>query len=147
MKTIVICVVVILFSTTLLGQSEAPVTDDSHLKLFYSLIGGFVGGVLGVIGTILSSYYGPKRLEMWRMKQKEKREDGPRKKLLLQMLEDTRFPDGRKLTTLSRVTGTGAEECRRLLIGIKARGVTLKDEDNQEVEGWALITKKPLIEK
>jgi hypothetical protein len=62
---------------------------------------------------------------------------------LKKMLEDPRFNDGRSLETLSRVTGTTSDECRRLLIEIEARGVTFADEK----EGWALIARKPLYEK
>jgi hypothetical protein len=112
-------------------------------ELMIAIIGGFVGGVLGVIGTIVSSYYGPRKFEEWKDEQKEKREYGPRKKLLKQMLDDSRFPDGRYLETLSLVTGTHPDECRRFLIEIGARGVRLKNER----EGWVLISKKPLDEQ
>ncbi len=108
-----------------------------------ALLGGLIGGILGVIGTIVSSYYGPRKIEEWREKRKEERINGPRKRLLTKLLEDTRFPDGRTMETLSRVTGTSYEECRRLLIEIGARGVTLKGNK----EGWALINKKPINEE
>lgn len=109
-------------------------------ELIAAIIGGFIGGALGVIGTLISSYYGPRKIEEWREQRKEEREYGPRKRLLKQMLEDPRFEDGRYLETLCHVTGTTPEECRRLLIEIGARGVTLKDDK----EGWALISRKPL---
>jgi hypothetical protein len=38
------------------------------------------------------------------------------------------------------VTGTDADECRRLLIQVNARGVILAGGE----EGWALIARKPL---
>ena len=47
------------------------------------------------------------------------------------------------METLSRVTGTPPDECRRLLIEIEARGVKLEGD----VEGWALISRKPLDEQ
>ena len=44
-------------------------------------------------------------------------------------------PPIRTLARLRRVTGTTDDECRRLLIEIGARGVTMRGGD----EGWALI--------
>jgi len=104
-----------------------------------ALLGGVVGGVLGVLGTLVSSYWGPRSLEEWRDRKQEDREFGPRKKLLLNMLDDDRFPI-RSVEVLSRVTGTTEDQCRRLLIEIGARGVTM-DGDR---EGWALIERFPL---
>ena len=49
--------------------------------LMSALIGGFIGGVLGVIGTPLSSYYGPRKLEEWKERRIEERHNGPRKTL------------------------------------------------------------------
>ena len=112
-------------------------------NLLIAIVGGMIGGALGVLGGLVSAYYGPRRLEEWREKRHEDRHDGPRKKLLLKMLKDDSWPDGRTLEMLSRVTGTPPEECRRLLIEIDARGIRLKGN----VEGWALIEKKPLTEE
>lgn len=146
MKKITLLAVFVLATALLFGQTtNEPV--DSSIKLIDSLIGGFIGGILGVVGTILSSYYGPRKLEKWRMEQKEIKYDNPRKKLLKQMLEDNRYPNGRRLTTLSRVIGTNAEECRSLLIDLEARGITLKDDDEKEIEGWVLIKNRPLNEE
>ncbi len=105
-----------------------------------ALFGGLIGGVLGVLGTLVSSYYGPRKFEEWREQRLEEKQHGPRKRLLVQMLTDDRFLDGRTIENLSRVTGTTEEECRRLLIEIGARGVTLAGDK----EGWALISRKPL---
>lgn len=138
---------VFVLATALLFGQNANETVDSSIKLIDSLIGGFIGGILGVVGTILSSYYGPRKLEKWRMEQKEIKYDDPRKKLLKQMLEDNRYPNGRRLTTLSRVIGTNSEECRSLLIDLEARGITLKDDDEKEIEGWVLIKNRPLNEE
>jgi len=76
-------------------------------------------------------------LEEWRA---DKR-DEPKKRLLRTLLEDGRFPDGRYLDTLQTVTGTSAEECRRLLIEVEARGM-LGGRDGREL--WALIANRPL---
>jgi hypothetical protein len=111
-------------------------------ELAAAVIGGLTGGVLGVVGTLVSSYYGPRKIEEWREKRLDERLNGPRKRLLLKMLQDGRFNDGRSLDTLCRVTGTTLDECRRLLIEVGARGVTLAGDN----EGWALITRKPLDE-
>ena len=112
-------------------------------ELIAGILGGFVGGILGVVGTLITSYYGPRKIEEWREHRQEERIYGPRKRLLIQLLEDSRFNDGRKLETLCRVTGSNEEECRRLLIEIGARGVRLRDG----VEGWALISRNPLDEQ
>jgi hypothetical protein len=111
-------------------------------ELSVAIIGGLIGGVLGAAGTLITSYYGPRKFEEWRENRLEERLNGPRKRLLKEMLEDTRFADGRSLETLSRVTGTSLDECRRLLIEIAARGITLAGNK----EGWALIRRKPLNE-
>jgi hypothetical protein len=102
------------------------------------IIGGFAGGALGVLSTIVGSYYGPRKLEEWR----EHRKDEPKKQLLKTLLDDPRFPDGRYLETLRIVTGTSEEECRRLLIELDARGVILGGAGQNEL--WALIKNKPL---
>ena len=82
----------------------------------------------------------PRTVEEWREKREEERIYGPRKRLLKKLLEDSKFSDGRKLETLCLVTGTSQEECRSLLIEIGARGVKL----SSGIEGWALISRKPL---
>lgn len=104
-----------------------------------ALLGGVIGGVLGVIGTLVTSYYGPRQLEQWRERQRETREYGPRKALLERMLRDSDHPI-RTLAMLKHVTGTSEEECRRLLIEIGARGVVMSGNR----EGWALIERWPL---
>jgi hypothetical protein len=112
----------------------------STSEFWTAIAGGIVGGILGVVGTLLSSYYGPRKLEEWRERRLEEKINGPRKRLLKKLLDDPRFGDGRKIKTLSRVSGTTLEECRRLLIEVDARGVLLADGS----EGWALISRKPL---
>jgi hypothetical protein len=99
-----------------------------------ALLGGFIGGALGVLSTLIGSYFGPRRLEQWRADIKEQREYGPRKALLLRMLSEPN-PPIRSLAQLRHVTGTTDEECRRLLIEIGSRGVVMRGG----IEGWALI--------
>jgi hypothetical protein len=108
-------------------------------QLEAALLGGLIGGSLGVVGTLVTSYYGPQRLEKWRESQREEREYGPRKELLERMLRDPQLPI-RSLDFLKHVTGTTEEECRRLLIEIGARGVLMQGGR----EGWALIERYPL---
>lgn len=109
-------------------------------ELIAAIVGGLIGGILGAGGTLLSSYYGPRKFEEWKEQRQEEKRNGKRKALLRQLLEDNAFPDGRTLETLSRATGTTEKECRRLLIEIDARGVRLANGN----EGWALISRKPL---
>ena len=103
-------------------------------ELEAALLGGFIGGALGVVSTLVASYFGPRWLEQWRADLKEEHDYGPRKRLLKEMLAKPN-PPIRTLKRLRHVTGTTEEECRRLLIEIGARGVMMRDE----VEGWALI--------
>ena len=112
-------------------------------ELLSTIAGGMSGGLVAVIVGLISAYWGPRKLEEWREKRYEQRHNEPRKNLLRKMLEDDRWPNGRKMETLSRVTGTPPDECRRLLIEIEARGVKLEGD----VEGWALISRKPLNEQ
>jgi hypothetical protein len=107
-------------------------------ELAAGVIGGVTGGALGVLSTMVGSYYAPRKLEEWRARHR----DEPRKQLLKALLDDPRFPDGRYLGTLRTVTGTSEEECRRLLIEVDARGVILSSDAQKEV--WALIKNKPL---
>jgi hypothetical protein len=110
----------------------------SH-ELEAALLGGFIGGALGVTGTIVTSYYGPRRLEEWRERRRDAREFGPRRALLERMLRDPNHPI-RSLDMLKHVTGTSDDECRRLLIEVGARGVLMSGHR----EGWALIERYPL---
>lgn len=107
-------------------------------ELIVAVVGGLIGGILGVIGTLLSSYWGPRKFEEWKDRRKEQREFGPRKAMLRKLLEDPACQDGRDLETLCLYTGTSPEECRRLLIEIGARGTRL-----DQGEGWVLVSRKP----
>jgi len=103
-------------------------------ELEAALLGGFIGGALGVVSTLVASYFGPRWLEQWRADIKEEHDDGPRKRLLKQMLAGPN-PPIRTFKRLRLVTGTEVEECRRLLIEVGARGVVMRGGE----EGWALI--------
>jgi hypothetical protein len=93
-------------------------------ELTAAIIGGFLGGALGVVSTLVGSYYGPRKYEEWR----SERADAPKKRLLRVLLDDPRFPEGRYLETLQTV--------------IEARGVITSGAGTREV--WALIKNKPL---
>ena len=108
--------------------------DGSWSYFATALLGGVIGGVLGVLGTLVTSYFGPRKLEEWRDQKQEDKHSGKRKELLLKMLDDSDF-EIRSLAQLHRVTGMTPEECRLLLIEIGARGVTMEGDR----EGWALI--------
>ena len=101
-----------------------------------AIIGAAVGGTVSIVAGLVTTYFGPRWLEGWR----DKKENAPRRRLLLDLLEDRRWRDGRTLERLAFVTGTSEERCRQLLVEIHARGVTLADGS----EGWALIKYKPL---
>ena len=107
-------------------------------ELTAGIIGGVAGGALGVLSTLVGSFYGPRALEEWRAR----KQDEPKKRLLKALLDDPRFPDGRYLETLRIVTGTSEEECRRLLIEVDARGVIPGSSTQKEL--WALVKNKPL---
>lgn len=83
-------------------------------ELEAALPGGFIGGALGVVSTLVASYFGPCRLEQWRADIKKERDYGPRKRLLKEMLAEPN-PPIRTFQQLGHVTGTTDEECRRLL--------------------------------
>ena len=87
-------------------------------NLMAAIVGGFIGGILGVVGTIFSSYYGPRKLEEWKENRKADKWDNPRKKLLLNMLDNPKMKM-RSIETLCRGSGTTEEECRRLLLKSK----------------------------
>lgn len=144
MKLITISMTV--FIPALIFAQGKVILDSNNFfysNLFSSLVGGLIGGILGVIGTLWTSYYGPKKLIEFKDEIEEEKLNGPRKKLLLKLLNDTTYPDGRTIETLSMVTGTTPKECRRLLVEINARGIKLSGYQ----EGWVLIEKKPIQEE
>jgi hypothetical protein len=110
-----------------------------------AIIGGLIGGALGVISAALTTYWGPRFLEEWKEKRRVKNWDGPRKALLKRMLLVEKHAI-RSLETLSVISGTPKDDCRRLLIELGARGVKIRDK-GRGTEGWALISRKPLSDE
>jgi hypothetical protein len=107
--------------------------NDTHFTAIIALVSVVVGGLLTILGGILNHC-----LKQWTLAKKDK----PRKKLLLEMLEDNRFADHwRKLDTLMHVIGANEETTKRLLLEIGARG----SEDKQEL--WGLIKHHPFEKK
>jgi len=101
---------------------------------FWIAVIGIFGVVVGSLATIGGNF-----LLNWFQGRKQKALDVARENLLRQMLTER---DWRKLSTLARVIGADANETRRLLIAIKARGSELPKDDNDEA--WGLISKHPL---
>jgi hypothetical protein len=102
---------------------------------FWSAIIGLIGVVIGALITISGNL-----LLHWYQQRRGSAIDLARKKLLRDMLNNQEFKEGRSLETLSKVTGSSHEECRRLLIELGARGFTLTDGR----EGWTYIANRPL---
>ena len=95
---------------------------------------GFLGVAVGAVFGFLAALV-PHVLK----ERSARRRDAPRKKLLLKMLEDDRFPGRwRKLATLQHVVGADAETAKQLLLEIDARA----SEDGQEL--WSLLKYHPL---
>ena len=66
--------------------TDDPITSVAMPQLGAAVLGGFIGGALGVVPALMTSYFGPRKLEEWRAGQQEEREFGPRKELLALML-------------------------------------------------------------
>lgn len=109
--------------------------------LLTALTSAVVGGVVGGVAAVLSTYWGPRWFLEWLDDRQERKTNGPRKALLLTLLNDERF-DWRTLHTLARVTGTEPEECRRLLVEVGARGSTGEGD-----ELWGLLERHPINEQ
>ena len=112
--------------------------SESTAALLGALAGGVTVGVFGVLGTYVASYVAPRRLQSQQAEADEARQT-PRKRLLREMLDEPNEPI-RSFNRLRLVTGTSDEDCRRLLIEIGARGVSMRGGK----EGWALIERYPL---
>ena len=112
--------------------ADKLVSDISFWTALIGLGDVVTGAVIAIIGNIV----------IFKMQNRQQKDiDTARKELLHKMLADSRFKDGRSLETLCKVTGSQPDECRRLLIEMKARGFTLADGR----EGWVYIKNRPLI--
>src|SRR6266700_2165708 len=101
--------------------SRDVVANTEHFTAIIGLVGVVLGSILTIFGNVLAQC-----LKQWSLAKKDKH----RKKLLLEMLEDKRFPDHwRKLETLMHVIGANEETTKRLLLELEARG----SEDQQEL--------------
>jgi hypothetical protein len=99
------------------------------LEVLIGFIGALVGAAAALGGIVLKH-----SLEV----ADGERRDGPRRRVLLQMLENP-GPDGwRQFEALARVIGADRAETTRLLVEVGARG----SEKGNDV--WALVSKKPL---
>ena len=109
-------------------------SDAQFWAALVGFIGVVVGSVLSITGNLVFHWYQNRRANSL---------DNLRKTLLRQMLDNSNFPEGRSLETLSRVTGAEPEECRRLLIEIGARGFTLA----RGGEGWTYVKNRQWSEQ
>ncbi len=118
--------------TSTLGNEIAAkvVADTSFWISVIGIIGGIVGaGIAAASNFLLHRHQDAPRREL----------DKGRKKLLEQMLLDSRFTNHwRKISTLSRVVGADEETTKRLLIELGARG-SEKDDGF-----WGLLKYHPL---
>ncbi|MBU1406310.1 MAG: hypothetical protein KKE83_00750 [Proteobacteria bacterium] len=118
-------------TTTLATEIAGKVIADTS---FWVAVVGLAGVVVGAIITVVGNF-----LLHWFQDSPRRKLDEGRKKLLEQMLRDTRFKDHwRKITTLSRVVGADEETTKRLLIELGARG-SEKDDGL-----WGLLEHHPL---
>jgi len=104
--------------------AQKVVEDTKYFSAIIGLVGVVVGSVLTIIGNIV----------LHSLKQRaEAGKYAPHKKLLIEMLEDERFPNKwRKLDTLMHVIGADEETTKRLLLEIDARA----SEDGQALWGF-----------
>jgi hypothetical protein len=110
-------------------------------ELVAGVLGGVLGGTLGALGSWLAAaYVAPRKLEEEREKRAEQRIWGPRKALILEMLQNAAEGQGRSFETLKRVTGTPDDDLRRLLVELGARGFTRPDGK----EAWIFKYQRPL---
>lgn len=106
------------------------VAETDFLIAIIGFSGVAVGAFVGVAGALLLH---------WVRSSPRRRLDMQRTKLLITMLDDSRFPNAwRQLSTLARVIGTSEATATRLLIGLGARG-----SENQDGL-WGLIKHHPL---
>lgn len=113
--------------------SERVISDTKFWIALIGIVGSIVGSLLTMMGNILFHWY----------KEKPQRDfDVQRIEILIEMLDDIRFPQKwRNISTLSSVIGANEEETKRLLIKAKARG-------SEKADGkWGLINNHPFPDK
>jgi hypothetical protein len=93
---------------------------------------GLIGAVIGSIATVVSSV-----AVDWYRRRAERVREQPMRRLLLQMLSDTRFR-WRNLDTLMHVIGADEPTTIRLLLELGARA----SEDGNRT--WGLVSRNPL---
>jgi hypothetical protein len=118
-------------TTALADEIATKVASDTS---FWIAVVGFAGVIIGAVITVAGNLL----LHWFQDKPRRKLDEG-RKKLLEQMLRDSRFKEHwRKIATLSRVIGADEETTKRLLIEIRARG-------SERDDGlWSLLDYHPL---
>ncbi len=118
-------------TTILATEIAGKVIADTS---FWVALVGFAGVILGACITVAGNL-----LLHWFQDRPRQELDKVRKKLLEQMLRDTRFKEyWRKIATLSRVVGADEETTKRLLIELGARS-SEKDDGL-----WGLLEYHPL---
>ncbi len=109
---------------------EMVIEDSRYFTAIFGLIGVITGAIITVTGNVFLF-----KFKQWA----EEKKNLPRKKLLLTMLEDKRFPEHwRKLDTLMHVIGANEKTTKQLLLEVGARA----SEDKQDI--WGLIKYHPL---
>lgn len=100
---------------------------------FWIALVGLVGAIVGAFITLVGNLF-----LHWLKENPKKNLDKKRRKILEEMLDDSRFTERwRKLNTLSAVIGANEEETKRLLFEIGARG-------SENADGkWGLIKNHP----
>lgn len=124
-------------------MSDQQIAQDVALKIvsdaqFWSAVIAVIGVIIGSAITIMGNI-----VFHWYQNRKSNSLDNLRKGLLKEMLDNSNFPEGRSLETLSRVTGAEPEECRRLLIELGARGFTMA----RGIEGWTYVKNRKWSEQ
>ena len=113
------------------NQLAQAVVDRVTISIaLIGFAGVTVGAVLGFLAAIVPHFL---------KERAQAKKDEPRKKLLLQMLQDERFVERwRSFDTLRHVIGADEETARRLLLEVGARA----SEDGQDL--WGLMEFHPL---
>ena len=113
----------------LAALADRVIVETRFWTAWVGVVGGIVGGVLTISGNLLL---------LWLRERPIRHLDSKRTKMLVQMLNDKRFPkQWRDLATLSAVIGADERNTKRLLIEAGARGSEVGDGK------WGLIKNHP----